>query len=131
MREIKFRFRLKSKEDGEEIYVIAPLLSELNGLMNYPVELNKWEVLTCDEYTGLKDSNDKEIYEGDIVGCESNGVNRYEYRVVCYDSHQTKYKAVPLVAYHQNAGNGGWTGYELKYHNEVIGNIYDSPELLG
>jgi len=80
-------------------------------------------------YTGLKDRNDMEMYEGDVIACESNGVNR-ENRVICYDSVQARYKAVPLSAYHLNAGNGGWTGYELKYHNEVIGNIYEHPHLL-
>ncbi|MFF0825404.1 YopX family protein [Brevibacillus sp. NPDC003359] len=81
------------------------------------------------QFTGLRDSNDKEIYKGNVVLCDSRSSGK-ERRVVCYDLHQLKYKTVPLVAYHSNAGRGGWTGYEVKYHNEVIGNIYEKPELL-
>lgn len=81
------------------------------------------------QFTGLRDNNDREVYEGDIVLCDSTSTGK-ERRVICYDLHQLKYKTVPLVAYHSNAGRGGWTGYEVKYHNEVIGNIYENPELL-
>jgi uncharacterized phage protein (TIGR01671 family) len=83
------------------------------------------------QYTGKKDSYNTEIFEGDILGCESNGVNRYEKRVVCWDSYQAKFKSVPLSTYHSNAGNGGWTGYDLYRTNcEVLGNIYEHPDLL-
>jgi uncharacterized phage protein (TIGR01671 family) len=83
------------------------------------------------QYTGLKDSKGKKIYEGDILGCESNGVNRHELRVVCYDSNQAKYKSVPLSTYHSNAGNGGWTAYDLyRTYCEVIGNIFENPGLI-
>jgi uncharacterized phage protein (TIGR01671 family) len=80
------------------------------------------------QYTGLKDKNDKEIYEGDIVICNDESEGRK--RVVCYDIHQAKYKAVPKSTYYANAGNGGWTGFELRWYYEVIGNIYESPELF-
>lgn len=82
------------------------------------------------QFTGLQDRNGKDIYEGDIVGCESIGVERYQKRVVCYDIHQAKYKTVPRSTYYANAGHGGWTGYDLRSECEVLGNIYENPELL-
>jgi uncharacterized phage protein (TIGR01671 family) len=86
---------------------------------------NEYEVM---QYTGLKDRNDKEIYEGDIVIC--NDETECRKRVICYDIHQAKFKAVPKSTYYANAGNGGWTGFELRWHYEVIGNIYENPELF-
>lgn len=93
--------------------------------------ITEQEGLVIMQFTGLLDRNGKEIYEGDIVGCESNGVERYQKRVICYDSHQAKYKTVPRSTYYANAGHGGWTGYELRSECEVLGNIYQNPDLLG
>ncbi|GIO83497.1 hypothetical protein J25TS5_04290 [Paenibacillus faecis] len=101
---------------------------EMDGKGFHKLRMSDFEIMW---FTGLKDKNGVEIYEGDIILCESSGLKHYEHRVVCYDTHQAKYKTVPPTSYHQNAGNGGWTGYELKYHNEVVGNIYDNPDLLG
>ena len=79
------------------------------------------------QYTGLHDKNGKEIYDGDIVYC------------------QTKYgkaKAIikfldgKFVAYWNSALTHPENGhhiacYEINKRFEVIGNIYDNPELLG
>ena len=72
------------------------------------------------EYTGLHDKNGREIYEGDIVSFEKRGEIR---RMV--------------IEY-----NEGWCIWEplswepipghsaCPYEYEVIGNIYENPELL-
>lgn len=39
--------------------------------------------------------------------------------VICYDSHQARYKFVPLDLYHANAGDGGWSGFELNVNRRL------------
>lgn len=93
------------------------------------------------QYTGLKDKNEKEIYEGDIVRFEDIGEDGYEYKEgfdfkneaqVIYEDGQ-----VTLTnfgegdnSYYANDGQPDILDEILRNGNcEVIGNIYDNPEL--
>ena len=66
------------------------------------------------QYTGLKDKNGKEIYEGDIV----ENVSFYP-SVVKYDDDHARFTAEGASFHHYRSHE--W---------EVIGNIYENPELL-
>lgn len=78
------------------------------------------------QYTGLKDRSGKEIYEGDIVRLKTGAVGFYEYS----EPHLAFAVRLKEPDY---SGDGfiiskldGWYNFDV----EVIGNIYENPELL-
>ena len=96
---------------------------------------------TVGQFTGLFDKNAKEIYEGDIVlnkeiggyGMEIVGVVRYyeeDCRFVIDTSSTDKFTKRVLFSDGECSFNDGHC--TIKYHNEyeVLGNIFDNPELL-
>ena len=68
------------------------------------------------QYTGLKDKNGKEIYEGDIVRLPED--EDYKYYSIIYSKNRLGFIL----------SNG--CGFGLSYGIEVVGNIYENPELL-
>lgn len=76
------------------------------------------------QYTGLKDKNGKKIYEGDII--ESNEI--------MYDNSNRK-KAVVIFQNGCFSLKGSCslsivTNPPIEFEPEVIGNIYENPELI-
>lgn len=103
MREIKFRAWDKRTNKFDERF---PRELKDFGELGWTLTSNDFEF---QQYTGLKDKNDKEIYEGDIVkGGWNDDVYPVEFTFRWIHQY-VEYGMEPL---------------------EVIGNVYENPELL-
>ncbi|WP_322100981.1 YopX family protein [Alistipes putredinis] len=87
-----------------------------------------WEVdpATVGQYTGLKDKNGKEIWEGDIVMAEA--LDEYE------DNMLAGWPFLIIFSYGAfciaEDEESPWAQIDSLKNMEVIGNIHDNPELL-
>lgn len=120
MREINYK--CWDKERNEMCLVLEIGLREKwvkvsNGDSTFRyIAFSKCELL---EYTGLKDKNGKEIYEGDIV----KGLAWYQGKKLYSIDELSR------VTYEAPSFKFGHTSWE-KENIEVVGNIYENPELL-
>jgi uncharacterized phage protein (TIGR01671 family) len=126
MREIKFRAWdiqvkiMRSHENFNDMFSYSES-SELDYWLNNP---NHIIVM---QYTGLKDKNGKEIYEGDIILTRYIDGNSSAPLIVIYSVPHAAFvieSRDSVLRYFVYDGRVG-----LQY--EVIGNIYENPELLG
>lgn len=84
--------------------------------------------------TGLLDRNGKEIFEGDILESYLYKPERIRLAVVKFgeghfDSGFYKYQGFHLVSADEEQYEQGWMLTDDDF--EIIGNIYENPELLG
>lgn len=115
MRKIKFR---AWHEDEKE------WMNWIDGLM-FAIHHPEGNVKIM-QFTGLFDKNGKEIYEGDIV--KTDNYNGVHYFVVEF---MEKYCG-SLSAFVFDCVDGEYSSVhcEATHSSEVIGNIYENPELL-
>jgi uncharacterized phage protein (TIGR01671 family) len=107
------------------------------GLMISPDQLQSWNVWLFNDpqyafmqFTGLKDKNGKEIYEGDLLALKhEDGTNRFVYEV--------RYEDAKFVCYHVNRDYGKWGNLHRAFDPDfqeytfvVIGDVFSNPELI-
>ena len=89
------------------------------------------------QYTGLKDKNGKEIYEGDIYKCDYNDTFDFAYYQVVWDEEKGQWWGECVALHHKNTGykdisRGGFceSSVASSVNIEIIGNIHEHPHLL-
>lgn len=82
----------------------------------------EFDEITLMQSTGLRDKNGKEVFVGDIIKC-TRGCLHEVYIEKEYGG--TYFGGMPAVYL-----KGLREGYAWTEHEEIIGNIYENPELL-
>lgn len=72
--------------------------------------------------TGIKDIDDTDIYEGNILKCKLHNGN-YENYVVTWDEEDASFDAL-------NKNKNNFMTPSIWTVSEILGNIYENPELL-
>jgi len=134
MEEMKFRFVFKNGNDIQFRYMdldelldfsfaLEQMQEDLGGGDGLSEDHIEYELISKDQYAGLKDKNEVEIYKGDIVKttCKYDGVliDEVGFYNGCWKVKNEK---------------DGVSNYPLHNYGvekvEVIGNIHQNPELL-
>ena len=124
----EYKFRAKRIDNGEWVYGYYWTNENGNYFIRKTVDLNGCFTIedievdpnTVGQYIGLKDKNSVEIYEGDIVK-DAWGINMLVKYIntgfyLCRKNTNGEYSKI-----------SNWRNLQTK---EVIGNIYNNPELL-
>ncbi|MED4727015.1 YopX family protein [Aneurinibacillus migulanus] len=139
MREIKVRFwdevnhrfwygEQEGESEAQETFQTYFENGRLIAVMWKPVSYGLKSVddviereLKGSEYTGLKDKNGKEIFEGDIVRISNHP---FDGPIEVNRNYEVGYNSEMELCC------GSWLLFRMRHYAEVIGNVFEHPELL-
>jgi len=119
VREIKFKAWNKETKQIDDVIMLGKEFCSLRNTGSW--DKDKLEFL---QYTGLKDKNGKEIYEGDIVREDNWFTALFNGLHVVFNQELLQFGAKEPDDYFTALT-------DIKGEWEIIGNIYENPELLG
>ena len=97
----------------------------------------EYEVIpeTVGQFTGLTDKNGNKIFEGDIISATALDTEEEQRAVVCFGNFIDENNGDEYIGFYIEFDGIKTTAAQLamkecKNRIEVIGNIYDNPELL-
>lgn len=143
----EYLYRGKRKDNGEWIYgrllyddVIVPLNQEfeIKGNTIYGCDLKAYIVIpkTVGQYIQLRDKNNHKIFEGDIVKqyitYHATNEDQFKTRIgyIAFLQQECGFSLIlsnsDVRIGHRNTGSD----YAVDINMEIIGNIYENPELM-
>lgn len=118
MRDIKFRaWDVRQKVMIPDAIIATEARSLLTTTLDLQNHFAHFDGVKWMQFTGLEDKNKKECYESDIIINENGDKRLIQW---CYTGFEMR-----LLNGNRETSNTTW------YHTfEIVGNIYENPELL-
>ena len=130
MRDIRFRAWLQHEKEMSEVLVLdnqeeKVFVVRKDGAAGWRMFAD----IELTQYTGLKDRNGTEIYDGDYIRYSTRTINGSIYTHVCR-VFQHESGTWRIEGYHEDNHSYETKGTVYAAHLicEVIGNIYENPE---
>jgi len=129
MREIRFRAWDKTEQNMFRVDQITfnknTTLTDYPHILDEHNDVHDLETTVLLQFTGLHDKNGKEIYEGDIV--HGHWYDKSRVATIIFENGSFWIKGSDMI--------GNTEGFQFLLGSiyggiEVIGNIYENPELL-